>query len=141
MLPSRVIVVGLVHNQKGEVLICKMPRDRGVFPGQWGLPGGGIEDGETLDEAFRRELSEEIGIGVKDIQPLFFTDGFYSKTFENGQRQALYMIFLVFSCLAKSNEINLNEEFDSYAWVSRRSLRNYDLNIETLKTFHKIGML
>ena len=43
----RVIVVGIVQNELGEYLICKMPQGRGVFPGQWGLPGGGIEEGEN----------------------------------------------------------------------------------------------
>ena len=44
-IERRVIVVGLIHNGRGEWLLCKMPAERGVFPGQWGLPGGGIEPG------------------------------------------------------------------------------------------------
>ena len=44
---QRLIVVGLVWNKEGELLFCKMPPDRGVFPGQWEFPGGGIEAGET----------------------------------------------------------------------------------------------
>jgi nucleoside triphosphatase len=140
MLPHRIIVVGLVHNEKGEILICKMPPDRGVFPGQWGLPGGGIEDGETLEAALRRELEEEIGIEVTDIQPLFFTDGIYTKTFSNEHQQEIYMIFLVFSCLAGSVEVKLNTEFEAYAWVSKNELSNYDLNGETIKTFTKAEM-
>jgi len=45
----RVIVVGIVQNELGEYLICKMPKGRGVFPDQWGLPGGGIEEGEMME--------------------------------------------------------------------------------------------
>jgi nucleoside triphosphatase len=141
MIPHRVIAVGLVYNKQGEVLICKMPPDRGVFPGQWGLPGGGIEEGETLEVALRRELKEEIGIGVTDIQPLFFTDGTYTKTLKDETRLEIYMIFLIYRCLASNDDIKLNEEFDSSAWVSKSVLRNYDLNVETFKTFQKIGML
>ncbi|MGH9906048.1 MAG: NUDIX domain-containing protein [Pyrinomonadaceae bacterium] len=44
----RVVVVPLIQNGLGEYLICRMPKDRGVFPSQWGLPGGGIEDGERM---------------------------------------------------------------------------------------------
>jgi nucleoside triphosphatase len=118
-----------------------MPPHRGVFPGQWGLPGGRIEDGETLENALRRELDEEIGIEVADIQPLFFTHGIYTKTFANGERREIYMIFLIFSCLAISVDIKLNAEFESYAWVSKSALKNYDLNVETQKTFRRVGLL
>ena len=54
-----VIVVPLVSNRDDQLLICRMPPDRGVYPGQWGLPGGGVEDGERLEDALRREIREE----------------------------------------------------------------------------------
>ena len=59
---TRIIVVGLVRDQGGRLLLCKMKPDRGVFSGQWGLPGGGMESGEKMEEALRRELREELGI-------------------------------------------------------------------------------
>ena len=37
---QRVIVCPVIQND-GEYLLCKMASDRGVFPGQWALPGGG----------------------------------------------------------------------------------------------------
>ena len=57
----RTIVVGLVWNRQGDLLFCRMSPDRGVFPGQWGFPGGGIEPGERMEPALRRELREELG--------------------------------------------------------------------------------
>ena len=77
----RIIVVGVIQNARDQVLICKMPSKRGVFPGQWGLPGGGIEEGESAEIALRRELREEVGLEVSEIQALFFSDESYLKTF------------------------------------------------------------
>jgi len=137
----RVIVVGIIQNEQGEILLCKMPSIRGVFPGQWGLPGGGIEDGETPEGALRRELHEEVGLEVRDVQPLFFTYGSYYKTFPDGSRREMDMLFLLFSCREASGEVHLNAEFETYAWVKISSLRDYDLNVETRKSFIRLELI
>ena len=41
-----------------------------LYPGCWGLFGGHLEDGETPEEAFRREIREEIGYEVPSCQEL-----------------------------------------------------------------------
>ena len=137
---SRVIVVGLVWNDRGELLLCKMKPDRGVFPGEWGLPGGGIEPSERMDEALRRELCEELGIQVTDIRPAFFKDGSYSKLSTDGGLQLVYMIFLIFHCRAAGDRIQLNEEFSEYRWVSKADLPKLDLNVETADTLRRLGI-
>jgi len=96
-----------------------MPSDRGVFPGKWGLPGGGIEKGERMEDAPRREVHEELGIEVKDIKPLFFKDGKYVKSFGSGNQHEIYMIFLIFSCKCVGDRLKLNGEFCDYAWFYR----------------------
>lgn len=57
---QRTIVCPLIQNE-GHYLLCKMAADRGVFPGQWALSGGGVEPGERIEEALRREIREELG--------------------------------------------------------------------------------
>lgn len=57
---QRTIVCPLIQND-GAYLLCKMADDRGVFPGQWALSGGGVEPGERIEEALRREIREELG--------------------------------------------------------------------------------
>jgi nucleoside triphosphatase len=118
-----------------------MPKDRGVFPDQWGLPGGGIEEGERMESALRRELREELGIEVSDIKPLFFKDGQHRKSFADGNQREVYMIFLIFSCRAASGELKLSPEFTDYAWVKSASLGDYNLNSATIETFRQAGVL
>lgn len=56
-------VGGVVFNSRGEVLmIC---RNKEPAMGQWSIPGGCLEPGESLVEACRREIKEETGIDVK----------------------------------------------------------------------------
>ena len=136
----RTIVVGLVRNGGGDLLLCRMSSDRGVFPGQWGLPGGGIEPGETMEQALRRELREELGIEIDDIRPAFFKDGKHQKTFPGGVSRDIYMIVLLFHCRAAEESLILNEEFAEYRWVTGSEARRLDLNEQTRDTLDRLGL-
>ena len=138
---TRIIVAGLIKNKTGELLFCKMPKDRGVFPGKWGFPGGGIEPDETLETGLRRELREEIGVEVSDIQRLFFKDGRHEKIGSDGSKSDVYMIFLVFTCVAESENLKLNDEFTDYKWVPEEEYATLDLNIETIDTLKQLSQI
>jgi nucleoside triphosphatase len=134
-------VVGIVRNPRGEYLLCRMPDDRGVFPGEWGLPGGGVEPGETLEQALRREIREELGLELRDVEPLFFSEATYPKLFTDGRRREIHMIFLLFECRAEPGEIRLSAEFDAAVWASPEDLASYVLNAATVGTFCRLGLL
>ncbi|HUT65723.1 MAG TPA: nucleoside triphosphatase NudI [Spirochaetota bacterium] len=125
MIKRRIIVVGLVWNDAGELLFCRMDPNRGVFPGEWGFPGGGMEQGETVEEALRREIREEIGIEIDNLRPAFFKDAAYEKRLAGGRSEQVYMIFLIFHCKAVGKDIRLNEEFCEYQWVSRERQKTF----------------
>jgi nucleoside triphosphatase len=135
----RTIVVGLVWNSEGKLLFCKMAPDRGVFPGEWGFPGGGIEPGEKMVQALRRELREELGIEVENIRPAFFKDGTYSKLMKDGSQVETYMIFLLFHCNFSGDVLALNDEFTEHRWVAEREVGELTLNQETVDTLDRLG--
>ena len=56
------LCVGAVAMRDGELLLIE--RGRGVAVGQWSIPGGRVEFGETMADALRREVAEETGLQV-----------------------------------------------------------------------------
>ncbi|HCB1763236.1 MULTISPECIES: nucleoside triphosphatase NudI [Citrobacter] len=139
---QRTIVCPLIQND-GCYLLCKMADDRGVFPGQWALSGGGVEPGERIEEALRREVREELGeqLVLSDIMPWTFSDDVRTKTYADGSQEEIYMIYLIFDCVAANREVKINEEFQAFAWVKAEDLGSYDLNIATRKTLTLKGLL
>ena len=136
---TRIIAVPIIADREERVLLCRMANDRGVFPGQWALPGGGVEQGERIDEALRREVREELGIELESWRPLFFKDAVLEKRFPDGSRRPLHMIFLIYRCSPASVAIDLNEEFSECAWVEPAQLSSYELNELTRATLIESG--
>lgn len=139
---QRIIVCPLIRNE-GEYLLCRMPIDRGVFPGQWALSGGGLEPGETIEDGLRREIREELGDGLQigAVAPWTFRDDVRTKTYPDGSTEQIYMIYLIFECLALNRAVSISDEFDSFAWVNPRDLARYDLNEATKITLRHRGLL
>ncbi len=139
---QRVIVCPVIQNS-GEFLLCKMASDRGVFPGQWALPGGGMELGETMESALRREIMEELGeeLLITEVKPWAFRDDIRTKTYPDGTTERIYMIYLIFDCISANRSITFNEEFQEIIWVSPEEMKKMDLNEATRITFIQKGFI
>ncbi|WP_318367477.1 nucleoside triphosphatase NudI [Enterobacter sp.] len=139
---QRIIVCPVIQNE-GEYLLCKMAADRGVFPGQWALSGGGMEPGETMEEALRREIREELGeeLDITEVKPWAFRDDVRMKTYADGTTEEIYMIYLIFDCVSANRAITFNEEFQEVIWVSPEAMKGMDLNEATRITFAEKGFL
>lgn len=68
-----VSVAGVVFDPNGRVLL---QRHRHWVPNVWGLPGGIMQSGETLEDAFAREVREETGLVISEIALLRVNSGF-----------------------------------------------------------------
>jgi mutator protein MutT len=70
-VPAAVRVVAAVVRRGNEYLVCQRPAHK-RHGGLWEFPGGKLHEGETLAEAARRELQEELGVRVTATGPVHF---------------------------------------------------------------------
>ena len=137
-LPTRLVVVPVILDASDRVLLCRMVADRGVFPGQWALPGGGLEPGERIEEALEREVREELGVELARRAPLLFKDAVLPKRYPDGRTLSLHMVFLVYLCSLAPGEIVLNEEFSEYRWCEAGDLAQMELTSLTRETLASV---
>jgi 8-oxo-dGTP diphosphatase len=62
------VAVGVLIDGRGRFLLTSRPAGK-VYAGYWEFPGGKLEAGETVEQALRRELQEELGITIGPAQP------------------------------------------------------------------------
>lgn len=66
-------VKAVIHDGRGHFLLQQRDDIAGIYePGQWGFFGGGVENGESPQEALSRELEEELEIAAIDAAPEVF---------------------------------------------------------------------
>lgn len=68
--PKQIIVVLGIVPKNRRLLLLKRRDPRPAFNGMWELPGGGVEYGETVEQALRREMREETGFHVSVVKQL-----------------------------------------------------------------------
>ena len=62
------VAVGVLIDGQGRFLLTSRPAGK-VYAGFWEFPGGKLETGETVEQALRRELQEELGITIGPAMP------------------------------------------------------------------------
>ena len=61
------VAVGVLLRADGAMLLSTRPPGK-AYEGYWEFPGGKIEAGETVEQALRRELIEELGVAIGPVQ-------------------------------------------------------------------------
>jgi mutator protein MutT len=116
--------VGGILVSKSKILLGKRRADR-LYPNIWDIFGGHIEEGETKEDALKRELDEEIGICVKDFE---FIETYQDKdpTYGIDYTHHIYIIHT----WEGNPENKVPKEHESIRWFSREDIENLKMHGE-----------
>jgi 8-oxo-dGTP diphosphatase len=108
-----------VLRRGGQLLLCRRSRERLHYPGVWDLPGGHVDENESLQEAIRRELLEELGITarVPEGDPWFT---------QRVDADLQFSVFLVDAWVGEPRNCAVDEH-EEVRWVSPRELAELEL--------------
>jgi phosphoglycolate phosphatase len=118
-------VGALIFNSKNEALMIRTHK----WSNKWGIPGGKIKWSETSEAALRREILEETGLKVRDIEFVLVQDCIHSKEF---YRDAHFVLLnYICRCAAKNPKVTLNEEGREFRWLKLAEALKMKLNKPT----------
>ena len=127
-------VGALVHDEKGRVLLIK--RKFEPNKGRWSLPGGLLETGETLVDAGRREVREELGVEI-EVEGLFQVSEEVIKDAKGKTRFHFVLVDYLASLRIVGAKIELNEESESFAWFKPEEVAGLKTSENTRRIVEK----
>ena len=121
--------VGAVIVQGDRVLLVQRGRD--PMKGQWTLPGGVLEVGESLVEGVIREVREETGLDVEVLELVELLDRIHR---EDGRVRFHYVI-ADYLCRVTGGELHAASDADAVRWIERAEWNSHSaLKIDPITT-------
>lgn len=112
--PVHIVTVGgLIENEEGKILMIKSP-DRG-----WEIPGGQVEEGETLTDALKREVKEETGIDIVVGSLKTVNSNITKRVQPDGVSPIGSIVNFGFTGRAVSGELTTSEESLEVGWFDK----------------------
>lgn len=131
--PERPIVgVGAVVVDGGRVLLVRRANE--PLKGQWSLPGGAVECGETLQVAIAREVLEETGLSVA-VGPM--VDVLDRIRFDSDGRVLYHYVLIDFVCKPTGGSLASASDATEVAWAGPADLSAYGVLEATIDVIHK----
>jgi 8-oxo-dGTP diphosphatase len=130
--PRPVIGVGAVILDGHRVLLIKRAHE--PLKGQWSLPGGGVELGETLESAVAREVREETGLDV-EVGPIIDVLDRIVKDADGGVEH--HFVLVDFVCRQSGGEVCSASDADAAEWVPLDALPHYGVADITVAVIRK----
>jgi nucleoside triphosphatase len=123
-------VGALIVDQRGKILLARSHK----WFDKYTLPGGHIEVGESMVDAVKREVKEEVGLEVDVVEMLLVQEAIFAPEFYKKK----HFIFIDFYCKSKDQLVKLDQnEIQDHIWVYPGAAYNLKLDSFTRKTLDR----
>lgn len=131
----RIIVSALIKCQN-KYLFIKQNKEGGIYQDCLHIVGGGLEENETLEEAIKREVMEEVHIELDKVNPFDFDSDI---TMYKGQMTQL--IFLRYTAEIKDFIGYADSDAKEMLWLSKEEILDYKHNEPSMRFLKKLGLI
>lgn len=125
--------VGAVIVDEDRVLLVR--RGQEPLKGEWSLPGGVVELGETLEQGVCREVLEETGLRVEVVSVVEVLDRIVAQPGDGDEagenRIRFHYVLIDYLCRVVSGELKASSDADDARWVLREEIREFKLTSVT----------
>lgn len=131
--PDRPLLgVGAVIVRDDRVLVVR--RLNPPLQGQWSIPGGLVETGETIKEALIREIREETGLAV---EPIELIEVFERILRDPDSRVQYHFVVIDYLCRIVWGDADPGTDVSEIQWARLEDLPNLGITPETSSVIHK----
>ncbi len=133
--------VGGVVIDAGRTLLIR--RGSAPLKGEWSIPGGLLEVGETLEQGVARELAEETGLEVRVVELIeVFERIFPAPPAADGtpgdkSRPQYHFVILDYLCEIRGGTLAAASDALEFAWASEEELPKFDLTVAVKRVLRK----
>jgi nucleoside triphosphatase len=123
-------VGAIILNKKGQMLLVRSHK----WGDRYTVAGGHVEVGETLVGALKREIKEEVGLRVREVEFLMVQEAIFSKEFWEKR----HFIFFDFVCRCSNERAKVDgKEIQGHMWVEPKRAARLKRDRFTMKMVRK----
>lgn len=130
-------VDNIIINEEGKILLIKRSFKSNNYPEYWGLIGGWMKWGETVEDTLKREAKEEIGCEIEVIR---FTGRYYDAKGRHPTKTSLCLPHI--TKITRGTPVpNQPEEVSDVKWFSPEEIKAMELAYDHKKMLSDEGLL